>query len=81
MTENAVTTQETATADTAAAQDSAIAPDTPLTPAPAPHSTELSDGAWLLMNGTTHSSRATLVTSARTVTRTTLAWRAASPAA
>ena len=60
---------------------SAIAPATPLTPAPAPQSTDASDGAWLLTNGITHRSRAALVTSASTVTRTTLARRAASPAA
>jgi len=60
---------------------SAIAPVTPLAPAPIPHSTDVSDGAWLLMNGITQRSRAALVTSARTVTRTTLACRAASPAA
>jgi len=60
---------------------SAIAPVTPAALAPIPHSTDVSDGAWLLTNGITHRSRAALVTSARTVTRTTLAWRAASPAA
>src|SRR5262252_3052057 len=60
---------------------SAIAPATPLAPAAAPQSTEASDGACLLTNGMMHSSRVALVTSASTVTRTTLARRAASPAA
>ena len=59
---------------------SAIAPATPLIPAAIPQSTEVSDGAWLLMNGTTHRSRVALVTSASIVTRTTLARRVASPA-
>src|SRR6516164_9360108 len=60
---------------------SAIAPATPLAPAQIPQTTDVSDGAWLLTNGITHSSRVTLVTSASIVTRTTLARRAASPAA
>src|SRR5215510_15137100 len=60
---------------------SANAPATPLAPAPAPQSADASDGAWLLMNGITQISRTVLVTSTSTVTRTTLALRAASPAA
>src|SRR5262245_29784270 len=60
---------------------SAIAPATPLAPAAAPQRTDASDGAWLLTNGITHSSRVALVASASTVTRTTLARRVASPAA
>src|SRR5262249_41103502 len=59
---------------------SANAPATPLAPAPAPQSADASDGAWLLMNGITQISRTVLVTSTSTVTRTTLALRAASPA-
>ena len=59
---------------------SAIAPAAPLTPAAIPQSTDVSAGTWLLMNGTTHRSRAALVASASIVTRTTLARRAASPA-
>src|SRR5262249_45615954 len=60
---------------------SANAPATPLAPAPAPQSADASDGAWLLTNGITQISRTVLVTSTSTVTRTTLALRAASPAA
>ena len=60
---------------------SAIAPAAPLAPAAIPHSTDVRDGAWLLMNGTTQLSRMALVTSVSRVTRTTLARRAASPAA
>jgi len=57
------------------------AEDSPGGDAHARRTRDASGGAWLLMNGTTASSRTTLVTSARTVTGTTLAWRAASPAA
>src|SRR6516164_6071547 len=60
---------------------SAIAPATPLAPAQVPQSTDVSDGAWLLTNGITHRSKPAAATSASTVTRTTLARRAASPAA
>src|SRR5215469_1847654 len=60
---------------------SAIAPTTPPTPARAPHTRDRDEGAWLLTNGTTATSSTVAVTSATTVTRTTLGPRDASPAA